>query len=1246
MDAISPARPVEELQLALSNFCAILTDEQRRDLSEIRTVPDADSILVFTAQLDFANRSRRGRSVGSRVIKLLHSTRDFCGVIDTFVSSNPGVAALVWGSVKLTMQITVNYTSYYEAISGLFMQLGSLCPLFAEYRTLYRSSKQLQKSLSDFHASIVRCCKHVIEAIKRPWHNQVLQAFYKSFDQEFQPDTDDLRRCSDSVKDAINLAKAHVDAQEQKLQAQERAAASEGRKWIKSLVSRTSSDNDKWRELWSQREERRAQDQKQRLLDALCTYRPERLLKQNQRKRFGSTTSWVFQTPEFCQWVDMGGPPLLWCSGKIGSGKTVVAASVVDYFFLEKGRSDCLVSYFFIHSGDQESLNVETVIRSILRQRLPTPTQMSHEIEERLRGLNHDSELDEIVEFLHDITHTSKPSYIIIDGLDECEKPSRYRLLKALSSLVATAINTKLFLASRESLSGEIRKHFSSIKQISMDDAGAQDDMITYINGILQDKIDRQELEVGDPSLITEIEQALTRGADGMFLWVFFQVHELCEQTCDEDIRQTLINLPEDLEETFRRVLRRIASRKLNRLAQKVFPWIAAAARPLSLEELREAIAIDIGQLYSIPERLCNDTDSILLSCENLVHVDEEDQSIQFAHHTIKQFLLQRPALLRQPVDNDLRMFYIDPEEADHFIGEICITYLNFNDFKTTLSRRPKPITLPSPPDVALAALGPKLNMTYKLGRMFRSGRVPTPIDIDRIIKSSTNDSNSKPQVIYNAHPFLNYASTNWVLHTKTFQDKHSNTWNLWKNIIVNGHDLAVKPWQPESWGTDDPGLLRWAQQAHHNALGRLIISSRTLSSQEVLQFINCSMCYQDITLLDIFLQNQTLDINYALLAAAEGGHPDAVERLLAAKANINATSNEGRSALYAAAEYGHLDVVERLLAANANVNATSNEGRSALEAAAESGHLDVVERLLAANANVNATSNEGCSALYAAAGGGHLDVVERLLVAKVNVNATSNEGRSALEAAAESGHLDVVERLLTAKANVNATSNEDCPALKAAARGGYLDVVERLLAANANVNTGNESRSALYAAAECGHLDVVERLLAANANVNAGYEDSPALYAAAERGHLDIVERLLAANANVNTSYEDCPALYAAAGGGYLDVVERLLVAKANVNISYEACSALTAAARGGYLDVVEKLLAVKANVNTSRGDCPALEAAAGGGYLNVVERLLVAKVNVNSSGGRAALEAAASGGHLDVVKRLKQAGAMGSRS
>lgn len=75
------------------------------------SVPDADAILIFTAQLDSVNKNRKGLSFATRLHKFLSSIRDFCGIIDTYVSAHPEIVALVWASVKLTMMVSIHNQS-------------------------------------------------------------------------------------------------------------------------------------------------------------------------------------------------------------------------------------------------------------------------------------------------------------------------------------------------------------------------------------------------------------------------------------------------------------------------------------------------------------------------------------------------------------------------------------------------------------------------------------------------------------------------------------------------------------------------------------------------------------------------------------------------------------------------------------------------------------------------------------------------------------------------------------------------------------------------------------------------------------------------------------------------------------------------------------------------------------------------------------------------------------------------------
>lgn len=191
-------------------------------------------------------------------------------------------------------------------------------------------------------------------------------------------------------------------------------------------------------------------------------------------------------------------------------------ASVIDKLLRDKPGPDVLVTFFFVRFDDQQSLKAETILRSILKQALDT-IGLSEDIEalleESLRKMTFESE--DLVKLLETIVRDLKSLYIVIDGLDECDKTDRDELFKSLSLLIGKT-KTNVFLAARDSISEEVSGHFPSCKHLTMDCSSAQSDIATYVRGAVEQKIQNGDLHVGDPSLIEDIKNALSKGADGM----------------------------------------------------------------------------------------------------------------------------------------------------------------------------------------------------------------------------------------------------------------------------------------------------------------------------------------------------------------------------------------------------------------------------------------------------------------------------------------------------------------------------------------------------------------------------------------------------------------------------------------------------------------------------------------------------------------------------------------------------------
>ena len=186
-----------------------------------------------------------------------------------------------------------------------------------------------------------------------------------------------------------------------------------------------------------------------------------------------------------------------------------------------------------------------------------------------------------------------------------------------------------------------------------------------------------------------------------------------------------------------------------------------------------------------------------------------------------------------------LAAFHVDATEANHFAGEICITYLNFSDFETALVKQEvkpehdsavgvNPLGLVSSAldqsDSSLAGL-----MVRLLAKAQRKEGRSHIVDFSPSTKTLHPASN-----LTDDHPFLKYATDHWAIHTSQFEEGKSLTWTSWWNIVTEGHKLVQPPWGP-SW--KDDAALTWSCANKHDTLLRRIVQSR-VSYSEILGYV------------------------------------------------------------------------------------------------------------------------------------------------------------------------------------------------------------------------------------------------------------------------------------------------------------------------------------------------------------------------------------------------------------------------
>lgn len=204
-------------------------------------------------------------------------------------------------------------------------------------------------------------------------------------------------------------------------------------------------------------------------------------------------------------------------------------SNVIEFLFCER-KSDELATYVFPRFDDSISLSAETVLRSIIRQCL-NPDDVTGEIETQLSILK-DFGLDMNITMTLFRLCTSGLSklYIVIDALDEFEKEERSALLQSLLSIISLPDSkAKLFLVGRSSISMDIRKFFPGCQEKSADCGDVQADIEAYTRETIAlrqgESFSLQEkLILQDSALSQEIIEALTNGADGMYVLTFSNV--------------------------------------------------------------------------------------------------------------------------------------------------------------------------------------------------------------------------------------------------------------------------------------------------------------------------------------------------------------------------------------------------------------------------------------------------------------------------------------------------------------------------------------------------------------------------------------------------------------------------------------------------------------------------------------------------------------------------------------------------
>ena len=91
----------------------------------------------------------------------------YAPIIEIFISSNPAIAAIVWGSVKLVLQSIVQFLDPFEKIFDCFQDVANTLPRIDIYQKHAASSPSIETALEQFHVNLVKVFAASLIFLKR-----------------------------------------------------------------------------------------------------------------------------------------------------------------------------------------------------------------------------------------------------------------------------------------------------------------------------------------------------------------------------------------------------------------------------------------------------------------------------------------------------------------------------------------------------------------------------------------------------------------------------------------------------------------------------------------------------------------------------------------------------------------------------------------------------------------------------------------------------------------------------------------------------------------------------------------------------------------------------------------------------------------------------------------------------------------------------------------------------------------------
>ena len=635
-------------------------------------------------------------------------------------------------------------------------------------------------------------------------------------------------------------------------------------------------------------------------------------------------------------------------------------------------------------------------------------------------------------------------------------------------------------------------------------------------------------------------------------------------------------------------------------LALKSLSWVLYSKRPLTFEELREAInsialvppqtldaSYNIAQLLleagdKSEEKLTYKLSKILSVTGGLIAVNDKHR-VNFTHLIVREYVEAKVMEWFPAAEGNIAMAIM------HYISTEALSYSRCkNDYEFEARQKRNPIFLYTAgywgdhvrnvihePDVRAAAL-----------RFVRNPVNLAPcLQAQRYVAVHGPIEEGRRGVPNSLHLCATFGLATII-----------------PDLLEDGIEIDV---QESTYGLT--ALMYACEKGHAEAVRTLLDFG---ASVNILSFRGSSPMFEAISggytdVIELLIEKEELDINAtyqnelhmtALMVAADKGALELVRCLLQRPdIEVNQKDIRGATALILAVEKGCDSIVSLLLEyGKIEVDASKDHGVPALMIAAREGFDGIVGQLLEHGADASILSGPyGFAAITSAVIGGHLSVVKTMVSHGADLYVLDKRGRSLLHHASIEGHSEIVQYLNGEGLTPDTQCNRGGTALHYAARGPRLNLVRMLLELGANASIMDQAGGTPLGVAWHNGQTKIARAIQGQAQSSDFEQEIPPeiastlpMWSLAKLGKLDLVASKVSNATDLETKdpYTNDSAVHLAAAYHNNDILEMLLDVKASPDCQNDdGRTPLHLAILGENPRAVSLLLQHKARVDTS---------------------------------------------------------------